>query len=438
MDPDLPAWLASAKGSAQRSEAWSALANEVFISLRNEMSAFHVRFFSDLTGKEQLLFLEKVREKLRERPAYLNFLDVASDCCNRALRDEFRRQARSADADRGSKVDALVSTCAKGVEALLRRWPDQRERLRPLINEDLGPNLRRSAWRLFLGPSEAPGAHGPSHGRAYERAVQERRLQTVSRFDVLIAQRCQALLASRAEWGHLRGAASVGRMKSALSYLRVQRSDDSDDGGAAPEYHLMVAQYVEFLFNLLDMPRPRLITDPRGAAETAENERFAVDFMRLLKDQDPELFDALLRALAEPDPEARRRGSGGAGAGGPRGAVDAVCGLVANCVERFFVGVVPFPTVLFLWDQILLAGPWIVLHLSAVYLMLLREWLLPCTSEAEARRAVAERSPSLTADAFRREMERRFMPAVRARLRLPQRPALVDPVADTPARLLDS
>jgi hypothetical protein len=229
MEHVIPDWLQETKDKITESNEWRDLSSELFTAVQQQLKEHKVLFYTDLSDEEKAVVMDRASALIRHGENYEALNRRVSSILNRQLNIH---SSKLTESEKKTKTEKLLEFAAEGSASLLRRWPDQKSRVRVCFNRQFPPVLRAEVWKLCLSFRR--------YATEYLDTVKRSRIQAVSSRDLEIGQKCEAILKSRdcKRYGVLsENPVFMTTMKSVLSWYHLKR------GGielSEPDYMLSI------------------------------------------------------------------------------------------------------------------------------------------------------------------------------------------------------
>eukprot|EP00698_Gefionella_okellyi_P015017 TRINITY_DN4202_c0_g1_i2.p1 TRINITY_DN4202_c0_g1~~TRINITY_DN4202_c0_g1_i2.p1 ORF type:complete len:1220 (-),score=257.97 TRINITY_DN4202_c0_g1_i2:541-4200(-) len=406
-----PPWLQAAKSEICRSTTWSGVQSRLIGEIRTLMGRNHIEYFSDLTHAEKLVIVAEAEQLLKSSNLYSVLEQEVGTTLDSTLIEEVHHRLSVAGTIL-SKTELIMQELAVGSKVLLSRWPEQKESLRCLVNQSLPAELRATCWPMYLTHPEAI--------KRYLDILQRRPLDVISTDDANITLKCQALLESSYPILFAQQPQILTAMKAIASYYH-------STGASLQERHLFLcipivvglstlqtAKHIECFYAVVDARVVRCT----NAAREAELE---ATLARLLTGWDPELLQVLQRCFATADDSVP---SSPTTAQAANKVLNGLGSLLWKWPEQLFAGALPIDTVLYIWDQLLIAGFEIVDKFIVAVLISLRESLIVCETAAAVGRALRDQGRMLSSAALQTVTDRLFVSELRRDLHVQAAPEM--------------
>eukprot|EP01135_Chromosphaera_perkinsii_P009581 Nk52_evm31s1810 gene=Nk52_evmTU31s1810 len=345
------AWLTESKNAVMDSKVWQKLTKDLYEAVQLQLMENHTMFFTDLKDREKIVVMDRAAKMAKNSKAFRDTAALMSKTLDSKLNEAISKKLVDQN-DFTTKTDLILQNSASGLIELLRRWPDQRKRLYCCFNQALPPSLRKEAWRLHLMDSKV--------NEIYTEKVKESPMETISPHDLMITEKCEALLNSSRLFNDLsKNPFLVKVMKTALSYRDAVQELESyhyylivpliftyaDEinlcEGASLE---VIAQIVERFFMLLESRRPYMIKEANRTLYQTSRSVFAASIMSTLEKKDFELYKHIHPILKkegeEEDP--------------PLSPSASLFKILEPFIKQLFTGYFQMDVVCYIWDQYLL------------------------------------------------------------------------------------
>ena len=350
----LPVWVRTAKRKIQKSDEWLNFSKALFDQVNSYMNESGVSSFGSLSSNEKQVLVSEAATSLKHEDVFRNLSVAISESLDVQFSEEVNKGSHR---ERGeSQTDLISEEFYRAIEALLTRLSDARASFAVCLNAILPPKLRYLMWAKQL--------QSPAISREYMQVAQKSPKKLVSKFDLEIAHKCQALLDCDVTLRPLRDiAAGVSVLRHTLSYHHVRSKSgvalsDTEYLVAVPFVYCTLVNFIdtessikqnsitpEALARLTEQfqlfwnsraPYSRLPNDGVGLKSFAEIVTIA------LKRIDADL----LQAIADVFTSSKLSPTSSAG--------HAVATLLGPCLRCFFVSYLPLESVMFIFDQIVI------------------------------------------------------------------------------------
>ncbi|XP_066551196.1 uncharacterized protein LOC136717661 [Amia ocellicauda] len=403
-----PHWIIRARNIIEDSQEWKAFTAELFEAVQQQLTESHVSLFTDLSEAEKTLFLERAAKAVHRGTAYKDIIIHISSTLDYMLSSYVAKETN----DCGpicTKSDLFQTHVRDGMVSLLLKWPDMKSKLHALFNHPLPSEVRKVAWRLFLSNTKAQ--------MDYLSLMSVNKAK--SRSDLDISQQCQTLLSKQPTFKSLQDSALAGKvMKNTLSYYHRYRRfktalPDSESlllipltqaavAGSTPSTSvdsitaLLVEEYITFMDSRLAFMRPQ----STGAQADAENGSVFAEVAQMLLQKDKELSSVIQKIHAQQ------------GGNPQESLIRGVRSILQPVLRVMFVGFLNMTTLLYIWDQYIIGldrpSYNCIPAFSCAFMLLLRDRLLACGTQAELAEVTRGQGPALAVRQFQNVISKYF------------------------------
>ena len=413
------AWLKDMERAILRTTEWKRLTRDIYEVVQTKMSENAVHFFSDLNEAEKRLLVDQAEQTLITGDSHKLFEHKLASLIDENLANAVRA-ASASSATSASVEEIIVGRASVGIKELLKdSATSESSTLSLLLNRELPSQLRVQIWKMLLVKPDAK--------RTYEtRAAAGRRANMISKIDADIASKLQTIFDV-----HFATAAGNQNLfmaaKTVLSYMHVVRGDLQEFmyflvlpfvlvyGASLSD----VGSVVEGFSSLLAMARPRMRVLTADPSEIAERSDLASLFCSELKLRTPVLYAHFSQTISAEfeDPAIDSHGPIWADTFPLKAA-----SMIVPAVERLFVGILNWPSCLYVWDQCIIVGHrHLVIQFSVAICAILKAQLMRCTSLVALQRTFKTRAKTISSRKLVDTMESMYMPKLRQDMKIPLR-----------------
>ncbi|KYO33787.1 uncharacterized protein LOC102563695 isoform X2 [Alligator mississippiensis] len=405
-------WLQNARRHIESSQEWKDFTIRLFDAVQQQMTESHVNVFTDLLEAEKAFVLQRAAKAIQRGDLYKAMISQISTCLEEQLYSQVAHEMRDGDHLR-SKLSLVSSHIRNGVMNLLEERPELKGKMHAFLNQPLPADFRRLTWRLYLS--------NPRVCRDYLSQVAANKAKSPKDREIFLKSR--ALLSTEPTFQHLKDNEVAARcLRNVLSYYHKLQ-------GTAT--HLPDMEYFLLLPLLqvaLDPAAPNLSTDSISALLVEEFITFMnlrPRFMRLSFTQDAAGTDVLGEVssmLHEQDRDLTTviKGIYSQAEETQESLLRAVKHMLQPAISTLFVGYLSMDTLLYVWDQLIIGLDQPSYNcfpaFSAVFILLLRDYLKTCQSPGQVEAALKTRGPTLSVEEFQDMIRRHYFKELYSRL----------------------
>ncbi|XP_077995375.1 uncharacterized protein LOC144448905 isoform X2 [Glandiceps talaboti] len=418
--PGLPKWLLDCKAQITDSPEWGALTRELFDAIQQQLTESKVTYFTDLSEAEKTLFMQRAAKAIQHGKSFTNLQVNVSHSLDQHLNNQVAKELLE-DFPVITKSDLVLGHARDGSVALLRKWPEMKNKLHLCLNQVLPDRLRQIAWKLFL--------HNPNLKKQYVEILQSDPKNVMSILDLEIVQKCQQLLENEHTFQELAGSVSIlNAMKSTLSYYHARKRTqtsllDSDYLLVVPflvtslatvhpdqlshrnSIALLIEEYITFMKQRPGYMRESWTEDYKEAMQN-----FTDTVATLLEKHDEELATHIMNLFSPTEGEM----------GTHETLVEGLRAIIRPMVRSLFVGYLQLDTVMYVWDQYIIGLDVpeydIIPVFTVVTLMLLRDHILECDIPVGIETVLGDHALKLKKEQYMYEINRNFFSDMNALL----------------------
>ncbi|XP_025070637.1 uncharacterized protein LOC102373169 [Alligator sinensis] len=405
-------WLQNARRHIESSQEWKDFTIRLFDAVQQQMTESHVNVFTDLLEAEKAFVLQRAAKAIQRGDLYKAMMSQISTCLEEQLYSQVAHEMRDGDHLR-SKLSLILSHIRNGVMNLLEERPELKGKMHAFLNQPLPADFRRLTWRLYLS--------NPRVRRDYLSQVAANKAKSPKDREIFL--KSQALLSTEPIFQHLKDNEVAARcLRNVLSYYHKLQ-------GTAT--HLPDMEYFLLLPLLqvaLDPAAPNLSTDSISALLVEEFITFMnlrPRFVRLSFTQDAAGTDVLGEVssmLHEQDRDLTTviQGIYSQAEETQESLLRAVKHMLQPAISTLFVGYLSMDTLLYVWDQLIIGLDQPSYNcfpaFSAVFILLLRDYLKTCQSPGQVEAALKTRGPTLSVQEFQDMIRRHYFKELYSRL----------------------
>ncbi|KYO33790.1 uncharacterized protein LOC102563695 isoform X3 [Alligator mississippiensis] len=362
-------WLQNARRHIESSQEWKDFTIRLFDAVQQQMTESHVNVFTDLLEAEKAFVLQRAAKAIQRGDLYKAMISQISTCLEEQLYSQVAHEMRDGDHLR-SKLSLVSSHIRNGVMNLLEERPELKGKMHAFLNQPLPADFRRLTWRLYL-----------SNPRVAARCLRN------------VLSYYHKLQGTATHLPDMEYFLLLPLLQVALDPAAPNLSTDSISA-------LLVEEFITFMnlrprFMRLSFTQDAAGTDVLGEVSSMlhEQDRDLTTVIKGIYSQAEETQESLLRAVKH---------------------------MLQPAISTLFVGYLSMDTLLYVWDQLIIGLDQPSYNcfpaFSAVFILLLRDYLKTCQSPGQVEAALKTRGPTLSVEEFQDMIRRHYFKELYSRL----------------------